>query len=318
MTFYDKSGAILIALSNFFTPIDNISPLGYSGEKHFGFDKKKEELKKSYNLVSLHNHSTFSDGELDLENYITRAIKNGYDIVSITDHNTTDAFKSLYDNKEIGRFKREIVNAYTIKILGDDEKEVLYFLKGEEITTKDGHINVIGEKMPKSGQSLEDTLLSITEDDFVIANHPMLKIARGIGEENLRRYKDFFDAVEANGSIAFPFGFYYNTKAKAIAEDLKIPVVAAPDAHIKGVYFNSFLTLVKKDISFDEDMIIRYLKNMLNEGKYQTVEQSPDNINIIKWTLRNLFNRKSPKMQINLKDQALESEKINLKPNAHI
>ena len=50
---------------------------------------KKEDFQ---NNVNLHIHSNFSDGELSVEEIIKQARDNGLEHISITDHNTVDAY----------------------------------------------------------------------------------------------------------------------------------------------------------------------------------------------------------------------------------
>ena len=50
---------------------------------------KKEDFQ---NNVNLHIHSNFSDGELSVEEILKQARYNGLEHISITDHNTVDAY----------------------------------------------------------------------------------------------------------------------------------------------------------------------------------------------------------------------------------
>lgn len=46
-------------------------------------------------IFDLHSHTSFSDGSLQPEALIQRALENGVDVLSITDHDTLDAYRHL-------------------------------------------------------------------------------------------------------------------------------------------------------------------------------------------------------------------------------
>ncbi len=48
--------------------------------------------------VDLHIHSNYSDGKADFKEIIERAKKNGYKMISITDHNTVEGHRKYQDN----------------------------------------------------------------------------------------------------------------------------------------------------------------------------------------------------------------------------
>ena len=47
--------------------------------------------------VNLHIHSNYSDGKADFKEIIDSAKKNGYKLISITDHNTVEGHKKYKD-----------------------------------------------------------------------------------------------------------------------------------------------------------------------------------------------------------------------------
>lgn len=56
---------------------------------------KKEDFQN--NLVNLHIHTTFSDGEADAFDIVNQAKKKGYKRIAICDHNTMEAHKVIKD-----------------------------------------------------------------------------------------------------------------------------------------------------------------------------------------------------------------------------
>ena len=72
--------------------------------------------------INLHTHSNYSlDGELDVNNLINILKKNKFDIISITDHNTCEAYKYINQNLDIkiitGIEADAIVNNHTYDFL---------------------------------------------------------------------------------------------------------------------------------------------------------------------------------------------------------
>lgn len=72
--------------------------------------------------INLHTHSNYSlDGELDVNNLINILKKNKFDIISITDHNTCEAYKYIKQNLDIkiitGIEADAIVNNHTYDFL---------------------------------------------------------------------------------------------------------------------------------------------------------------------------------------------------------
>ena len=63
---------------------------------------------KENNLIDLHTHTTFSDGDNTPEELVNIAINNGVGTLAITDHNTTDGLKVI--NKEQYKDKIQIIN----------------------------------------------------------------------------------------------------------------------------------------------------------------------------------------------------------------
>lgn len=72
--------------------------------------------------INLHTHSKFSlDGELEVQELIDDLKKNNYDIISITDHDTCEAYEHISDNSSIqiitGMEADAMVNNHTYDFL---------------------------------------------------------------------------------------------------------------------------------------------------------------------------------------------------------
>lgn len=94
-------------------------------------------------IIDLHIHTKFSDGFLSPKEVIDEAIKNGVSIISITDHDTIDAY-----NDELFEYS----NSNNIKII-----------PGVEISTHTGKsgIHILGYNFDLNNKLLKDNLYQI-------------------------------------------------------------------------------------------------------------------------------------------------------------
>ncbi|PTD93961.1 histidinol-phosphatase [archaeon SCG-AAA382B04] len=164
--------------------------------------------------IDLHIHSKYSeDGAGDIEEILDRAIEKNLDAIAITDHDTLEG--SLKAQK-IGKDKDIIV------------------IPGQEVTTRDGHLLVLGiNKLIEPHKEVEETLAEVKEfGGFSIAPHPFHRYRHGLGRKLKKNYRDI-DAVEVYNS-RYITGIA-NKRAKWFASRNDVPVVAGSDAHIPEV-----------------------------------------------------------------------------------
>lgn len=153
----------------------------------------------------IHIHSKYSaDGVMEPEKIIRLAKSKGFDGISITDHNTLEAYRNL-KNMDI-----EII-------------------MGVEVSSCCGHILALGiQEEIKKGLSVEETIDLIKEQDGVaIAAHPY-RYWSGLGEKNILKVK--FDAIEVLNGRSFKKD---NKKAELLAMRMNLPGTAGSDAHFE-------------------------------------------------------------------------------------
>ncbi|NIA04270.1 MAG: hypothetical protein GWP09_02865 [Nitrospiraceae bacterium] len=217
-----------------------------------------------------------------------------YNLVAITDHKTDQFFIDIYSgNYDLGKdYDISHINGYSLKITrnlkenkinhdgnhnDNHDNEIIYLLRGEEITTKeDYHVLAIANtEEPKNHRSLDETITELNEmDAIVILPHPTITLSSGVGIKNIIRLNKQYaiDAIETNGRIVFPLT-YYNLLTKIIGKKEGIPVISNPDAHDEGFYFNTYLTLFEKQ-GFEEDNIKGFLREKLKKGKFLIEENT--------------------------------------------
>lgn len=164
--------------------------------------------------VDLHIHSKYSeDGSGEISELLDFAIEKDLDAIAITDHDT------LEGNKEAQQLS---------------EDRDIFIIPGQEVTTKDGHLLVLGiNEEIEPHQGLRETLDLIEEEGgFTIAPHPFHRYRHGIGG-GLKRNYEKIDAIEVFNS-RYITGIA-NKRAKWFSKNKDIPMVAGSDAHIPEV-----------------------------------------------------------------------------------
>ena len=274
----------------------------YNKKKQEEFIKNKAEITQEYNISSFHMHTVYSDGIMGIEDLINGSFKEDYSIIAVTDHNNNEFYnilESCVNNKSGFNFDLEKINDYTLKIIdsfdndNDNKKDIVYLLKASEIMAQEG-VEVLGicyVDKPDSYQPLENIINELKEQDaLIMAPHPAVLMVCGMGEENIKKYADSLDGIEINGSIPVPACYFYNKKAEKWSKKYNIPLVSNPDAHIIGIYFNTYANLISKE-NFDENNIRDYIRKNLKEGKYMLIQFNPESLRLHPWVINILLRK---------------------------
>lgn len=146
----------------------------------------------------------------DFKIYINKAIKEGIDEISFTEHMPLPLMpieKELFDDCAI---KHEDVKAYFSKI--DDLKKeyngIIKINKGFEVDYVDGLDSLVKANLDKYGSEIEDSILSV---HFVKINNEYRCIDM---------LEDFEFILETLGSLEEVYNLYFNTLLKSINSDL--------------------------------------------------------------------------------------------------
>ena len=167
----------------------------------------------------LHVHSDYSkDGMSSVEKILKAAAARGLDGVAITDHDTAAG----------GRYALEVV---------DKVAPGLLVIPGEEVTTRSGHLIVLGitRDIP-GGMSVADTIAEARrQGGIVVVPHPYNRPRHGMP------IPKGADAAEVYNS-RYILGVH-NRRATARARKLGLPEVAGSDAHQASLVGNA-ITLI--------------------------------------------------------------------------
>lgn len=180
----------------------------------------------------LHVHTDYSrDGMNSVEEVLKAAAAAGLDGVAITDHNTAAG----------ARHALEVVDSVAPGLLA---------IPGEEVTTRSGHLIVLGITQDITpGMSVDDTITEAKRlGGTIVVPHPYNRPRHGMA------IPEGADAVEVYNS-RFVFGVH-NRIAKKRAQELGLPEVAGSDAH-QASLVGSAVTCIeaKKDIKAVLDAI---------------------------------------------------------------
>ena len=155
--------------------------------------------------ADLHIHSNFSnDGRSTVDEIIETAAAEGLGCISITDHNSFEAYGLVKDNGKV------------------------IVIPGIEVSSAEGHILAYGidRDIPR-GMPIKETIDAIREAGGVaFAAHPY-RWWSGLGEKNTLDHD--FDGVEAKNARSTASS---NRKSEALAARIGKPVSAGSDAHI--------------------------------------------------------------------------------------
>jgi predicted metal-dependent phosphoesterase TrpH len=175
--------------------------------------------------ADLHVHTTYSPDSLITSRDLTYyARKRNLNAVAITDHNRVEG--ALRIAKEID----------------------LLVIPGTEVSSKHGHIVGlnIAESIPK-GLSSEETVDKIHDaGGIAVACHPFALLKGSVG----KYVNSKFDAIEVINASAFPFG-RSTRKARKLAEELKLSMVAGTDAHY-GPQLGSGFTIINAENTVED------------------------------------------------------------------
>jgi predicted metal-dependent phosphoesterase TrpH len=170
----------------------------------------------------LHVHTNYSkDGQSSVEDVLRAAAAVGLDGVAITDHNTATG----------ARYALEVVDRVAPGLL---------VIPGEEVSTKSGHLIVLGITQNISpGMTVDDTIKEARRlGGIVVVPHPYNKPRHGMAIP-----KDA-DAVEVYNS-RFILGMH-NRRAATKARARMLPEVSGSDAHHASLV-GSAITLISAD-----------------------------------------------------------------------
>ncbi|MBI2584030.1 MAG: PHP domain-containing protein [Candidatus Aenigmarchaeota archaeon] len=191
-------------------------------------------------LVETHVHTRYSKGERVLfdaidspSSMVEAAIRNGIDVLSISDHDTT---RGVAEAKKAAAGKDIMI------------------VQGEEISSSDGHVLAFGiSERIAEGKSAEETIDAIREQaGLAIAPHPF-----DIYKKGVKSKAQLCDAVEVFNPLNIDR--LSNRRSRKWVKDKKLVAVAGSDAHCKEMLGFGSLILPERYDSIDS--VIKAIKN---------------------------------------------------------
>lgn len=231
--------------------------------------------------LDLHTHTTYSDGDLDINGNVSKAKELGLDGIAITDHDNIDSWKEIDENNypiivikgvELStHYKGESVHilGYYLNDGGDYSKldEFLIKTREDRIKRLDKMIYLLSEM----GINLTRKEILKEADGAVARPHVAKAIMKKYPELGLTN-DDIFDKYIGNNSPAYvPVNNFQTIDAIKLLKDNHCLVVLAHPLLIKKFDYKELLALgldgiecfYKYDFSHKEDVLKFALNNNL-------------------------------------------------------
>ena len=186
--------------------------------------------------IDLHVHTLYSgDSNISPKMLIEQLnINPTVKAVAITDHDTIEGYRHV----------KRLAEAY----------EGLLVIPGVEVSTFEGHINVLGvEEMPKYPLSAEELIDFARERQAVVVIPHPYRVC-GLGDNAKKLDVDAIETLNYRASKA------ENKLAEKLAKELNLPGVAGTDAHRPNQLFQVY-TEVNINMDADVDSVLKTIKN---------------------------------------------------------
>lgn len=179
-----------------------------------GRENGRSMLKADLHLHTREGEAFITYGAREL---IERAAQEGFDVLSITNHDT------LTFDREIADYARE---------------RGILLIPGVEATVEGKHVLLYNLDVPPNWiRSFADLRRYRQPDWLVVAPHPFYPSSICLGRR-LRREIDLFDAVEFSHFYTRRIDF--NRAAVRLARDAGRPLVGSSDAHLRGQFGTTY------------------------------------------------------------------------------
>ena len=229
-------------------------------------------MSEKLSIVDLHTHTSYSDGTLNPAELIERAAVNDVAVLSITDHDTIDAYKDPTTFEAAKKYGIELVPGIEIsaKYEGKSIHVLGLFIDVEHIAIN-SLITRQNEYRMQYATEVEGLLLAdgwnITRDDFMTKGTTVTKahIAQAVVErnDNKTRLEETFGTIPSRGAFIETFmnegqPYYVSRPSIAVSESIDaihaangVAICAHPVANVYEGMTNSELNDVLRENDFD-------------------------------------------------------------------
>ena len=70
-------------------------------------------------MIDLHTHTTYSDGTWSVKKLLTEAEKSNIELLSITDHNSVEAYYEIQENDYSKLFSNRIIKGVELNVIAN-------------------------------------------------------------------------------------------------------------------------------------------------------------------------------------------------------
>ena len=242
--------------------------------------------------IDLHSHAVVTyEGRPTLEELTAHCMTIGLDTLVFT--NFAD---SRYEDLKKTALKLSgnynfLDNGRVFYVSYDDK--IFTVIKGQEVPTKQGHILTVGAASDITDyKDIKETIEEAKDKDaIVIADHPYTTLHGGMGEGNLERYLDQWDAIEvfnAQNINLVPFLLNQklsNEKAREFAKKHNLPGIATSDSHRLNEIAVSYITFKEKFGVMDTDKLIDNLRRIIRNKQFEAIERYNSWGSFVSWAV---------------------------------
>lgn len=220
------------------------------------------DLLNKNELIDLHTHTNFSDGELSPNELIKKAKENGISIISITDHDTIEGYKNIVYNEDTKGIK---------------------IISGIELSAKTdkGRMHILGYNFNIDSPILNKKMIELKNINvnYILSIIEQLKTDYNI----VFTYNELKELINSNHNLGRPDiakllikNEYVKTIQEAFDKYL-IDVHSKLDERKKGLHYSECIDLILKSngipvlahpktLELNDKELLYLLKDMINCG----------------------------------------------------
>jgi len=179
-------------------------------------------------MIDLHTHTTCSDGRASVGELLDEAQRIGLSVLSITDHNTIEAYRLLKDPALRGRFSGAILSGVEFTTTYNGEViEVLGYGFDPEIMSRlmEGRVYPFEEKQRREYVLIRDQYrkIGVRFDEEGVVYDPTKNSSRYGFQEEIARYPEnerfFLDKEDMTSRKGFTRNEVYNPKSPLYVDE---------------------------------------------------------------------------------------------------
>lgn len=229
-------------------------------------------------MIDIHSHTTYSDGSSSVEELLNKAEKLNLSLLSITDHNTIQAYFELQNSNIRDKFKGKIISGIEITTTYKGETvEVLGY--GFDLDTMQQFLNdnvlTFEEKQLKEYELIKNRYkdIGVIFDENNIQFNPKIESCRPAFAIEIKKYpenyKFFLNQESINTASGFTRNEVYNPKSPLYVDESSL--FPSLDLAIEMIHNSGGLAFLAHTFAYSTN-IAKELFNIIENYKLDGLE----------------------------------------------